>query len=340
MKLVWKIVAASVLLWACAPAEPARPDAQAEGPRQTPTPNPQDVPPLPAGAPSDVVTPEIAAKQSPTFETYWYRGAAELSRYKLDQQRYGEVHPGEAVLVFVSEDFLRDKQVKYEHGPRDQATPILKLNAYRRFYTGVYPYTMMTSVFDPVANPAEPPLKLSASSQEWCGATWTQLNHRGQQWQARSFSYFQDEADTDEAIPNALVEDGVWTQLRRDPSSLPQGELQMIPALHYLRLAHQELKAYPATATVDRVERGAWGQTPAKVWRVAYPDLRRELAVYYEERFPYGVLAWEETYPGGFSPDTPLLTTRGVRTSAILLDYWSRHNLADGVWREVLGLEY
>ena len=37
------------------------------------------------------------------FNDYWYRGEAELNSYTLEQARYGEIHKGEAVLVFVTE---------------------------------------------------------------------------------------------------------------------------------------------------------------------------------------------------------------------------------------------
>ncbi len=43
---------------------------------------------------------------------YWYQGKAEITSYTLLQNRYKDVHPGSAVLVFVTEDFLTDKQVK------------------------------------------------------------------------------------------------------------------------------------------------------------------------------------------------------------------------------------
>ena len=43
----------------------------------------------------------------PKLGDYWYQEATEISRYELQQNRYADVHPGEAVLIFVTEDFLR-----------------------------------------------------------------------------------------------------------------------------------------------------------------------------------------------------------------------------------------
>ena len=63
---------------------------------------------------------------------------------------YGDVHDGEAVLIFVTEDFLPKLQVKQEVSDAPDAISVLKLNGYRRFYTGIYPYTVMTSSFTPL----------------------------------------------------------------------------------------------------------------------------------------------------------------------------------------------
>ena len=42
---------------------------------------------------------------SQEFKGYWYAGKAEVSSYKLEQARYGEIREGNAVLVYVTEDF-------------------------------------------------------------------------------------------------------------------------------------------------------------------------------------------------------------------------------------------
>ena len=51
---------------------------------------------------------------SQAFRDYWYDGKAEITSYALQQARYGELHTGEAVLVFVTEPFSKSKQVKLD----------------------------------------------------------------------------------------------------------------------------------------------------------------------------------------------------------------------------------
>ena len=151
---------------------------------------------------------------SAPFTDYWYAGKAEITRYALEQARYGELRQGDAVLIFVTEDFLSDKQVKYEFGDKDKAVPVLKLNATRKFYTGIYPYSIMTSVFTPVDG-SHASLKVTSSSQEWCGHTFMQFNNRDGGFDSQLRSYFQAEGDQEVRLEQALLEDEVWTRLRR-----------------------------------------------------------------------------------------------------------------------------
>ena len=91
---------------------------------------------------------DIPGVKSTGFNDYWYAGTAELSRYELEQARYGELHPGEAVMVFVSEPFDINKQVKSDNS--ENTTGVLKLNFMRKFNTGIYPYSTMSSTFSPI----------------------------------------------------------------------------------------------------------------------------------------------------------------------------------------------
>lgn len=284
-------------------------------------------PPSPSSAPAsatdlDLPTPEAFARAHPHFDAYWTQGLAELTRFRLRQSRYGEVHDGEAVLIFVTEPFLPDLQVKHEHGDLPSIS-VLKLNAYRRFYTGIYPYTITTSSFQPVAG--GPALKVATSVQEWCGIAYAQLNRRAGHVQAVSHSYFQDEADQALQLPDVPFEDALWAKLRRDPESVPTGVTRMVPALHWLRLRHRDLRPYEAEVSLAR-------EGDRQVLQVRYPQLGRRLRVAVDARFPHAVHSWEEVDDRG--------RTTAERTHAILTDYWNHNGVADAPYREALGLEY
>ena len=268
----------------------------------------------------------------PAFDQYWYQGVAELSRYELSQARYGEQFPGEAVLVYVTEDFLTDVQTKHEFGDATNAVPVLKLNAYRRFYTGIYPYSILTSVFSPVSSVNAAALKLSVSVQEWCGMTYQQFNRRDDAYAVQLHSYFQAEADQEFAV-DGLLEDELWTRIRRAPEALPVGEQRVVPAGHALRLMHSETAAERAVLSLAPVAESTYAAVAAQRYTVDYPEFGRTVVIEFEAAFPHAILGWTETQRGRG-------TTTARRTDAVMLDYWSRHGLDDAPYRALLGLEY
>lgn len=281
-------------------------------------------------AESALPSPESFSKQHASFERYWYQGKAELTRYALRQARYGEVHDGEAVQIFVTEDFLPALQVKHESGEAPDAISVLKLNAYRRFYTGIYPYTVMTSSFTPASGSST--LKLSSTVQEWCGQVYSQINRRSDGLHTLMHSYFQREADQQMLLPDASLEDGLWAQIRIAPERIREGQQEIVPGLEYVRMRHKALRPYPAViARKQNVETDLVDHA-LNALEVDYPALGRTLVIYYEPAFPHVIQAWEET-------EGPFRTT-AVRTNAIIDDYWNHHSVNDAWYRDELGLKF
>lgn len=294
-------------------------------------------------------TAPAATAVSPEFSRYWYTGQAELSRYRLQQNRYDDIHPGEAVLVFVTEDFLPTKQVKIEGGETDETpTSVLKMNQIRRFTTGIYDYSINTSVFTPVAaNQFPHTFKVVTSVQDWCGQTYTQLNLRGNKYQLEAHSYFQQEADQTASLEVVELEDELWTRLRLNPKNLPLGKLRIIPGTVAARLRHQPLRVEAASAELKPyrgvVFKPAQAGASLQAYTLTYPDTKRTLTIVFEQVFPYLIAGWEDTYDGQmrFGNQTygsaKPLTTRAIRTTTLKSDYWQRHTRADTVLRQQLG---
>lgn len=264
---------------------------------------------------------------SPAFKTYWYDGKAEITSYQLKQARYGEIRDGKAVLIFVTEPFRPDTQVKADH-PDANSVSVLKLNATKNFLTGIYPYTIFTSTFYPL-RAGDHALKVSAGIQEWCGQVYVQLNNRGE-FQIKLHSYFEGEADQEISLPPAHVENEIWTKIRVNPQNLPVGDLQVIPALEYLRLLHKEIKPYAATASLV--------QNQNYTYTLHYPELNRTLNIQFAKEFPYKILRWTETYPDGFGPNAPILTSQAQKITTLKTAYWKKNTVIDVSLRDSLGL--
>lgn len=288
------------------------------------------------------VSMTVSEEESPfrladEFGDYWYQGDAELSSYTLSQARYGELHAGEAVMIFVTEDFSKSRHVKLDYPVKSPADKVgvLKLNMTKTFNTGLYPYSMMTSSFTPIQRLAHPhTLKVATSSQEWCGHTFTQLNLRKNKYALQFNSYFESEGDQSLTLDDVLLEDELWSLIRLDPDALPTGKLKMIPGTMYQRLSHNEWGVVNAEASLEPAdEEGLMHYT------VKYADYKRTLTIQFKKDFPYEIEGWEDTYQSGWGADAPMLTTRAVKKKRIMLDYWTRNRNQDTPLRQELDLD-
>ncbi|CAL66784.1 hypothetical protein [Christiangramia forsetii] len=262
------------------------------------------------------------------FKDYWYSGEAEITSYNLEQARYGEIREGEAVLIYVTEDFLPQEQVK-TWNKNEKNISVLKLNSTKNFLTGIYPYSIMQSSFFPL-NGETHALKISASVQEWCGQAYTQLNNR-ENFNISSHSYFEGEADKQMEIEKIPLENEIWNQLRITPDQLPTGNFKMLPSFEYLRLSHKPFKAYSVMGeyyTVDELD----------VYQLTYPELKRELKIYFSRKFPFSIEKWEESYPSGFGENAEILTTKAVKKQRIKSDYWNKNSNKNLPLRDKLDL--
>jgi hypothetical protein len=261
------------------------------------------------------------------FAKYWYQGKAEINIFDLKQMRYGEAREGKAVMIFVTEDFSKRKQVKLDDpsGAGADAQKVMKLNMTREFVTGVYPYHSMLSVFTPVYDDINSS-KINVSMTEWCGQAFSQMNWKNNGYQAQIFSYFESEGDQEFKL-NGKSEDELFNLIRLNPDLIKEGEKELIPSLVYQRFSHIQLKVETAVIT-----KKVFGSAQAEL-EVNYPDLGRTLVIRYQTKFPYEILSWQETQ---LTPKGEKEVTSAVRKRVQLLDYWNRNASGDKVLRENL----
>ncbi|RME95283.1 MAG: hypothetical protein D6772_13425 [Bacteroidetes bacterium] len=319
------------LLWQCKPAADSPADQEhAEVSKATFT------------LAEQATDPGVFANTVTGLDKYWYQGAGEITTYALTQNRYNALHPGEAILIFVSEDFLTDKQVKNEQYQSGSSTPIFKLNAIQRFRTGIYDYSLMTSVFTPVkTNEYAKTLKVTHSGQDWCGQVYSQLNYDygTDQYKFQLHSYFEREADQEKFIPASILEDELLLRIRMmGGENLPTGTFQVLPSMNYLRLSHQAAKPYSAELSLADYEGDeiATGSSAAKVYTIRYPELQREVRYVFQVNAPHYILGWTDAYPSAF--DGVVRQTVAQRKATIMEPYWSMNDPGSSVLREKLGL--
>ncbi len=271
------------------------------------------------------ITTTKTVEKHPKFNAYWYAGKAEITSYKLSQVRYGEIHEGTAVNIFVTEDFLPKKQVKADTQNKKNI-PVLKLNSTKKFTTGIYPYSLMTSSFSPIDNNKKA-IKISFSSQEWCGNTFVQLNNKSN-YEIDFHSYFESNADRQKTLKKDVLENDLWNKIRIHPYGIPKGKYKVIPSFEFLALNHQKIKAYDAEINLIEKEGFIY-------FSVFYPELKRKLTIKLTKEFPYSIESWKEI----IRSRGKTLATKATKIKTIKSAYWSKNGVNNIEERKELGLE-
>jgi hypothetical protein len=273
-------------------------------------------PPAPPGTPT-----------TPAFNAYWYQGQAEISVYDVEQERYGQMRPAQQVNVFVTEDVSAAKQVKLDDpaSAGSDKVPVLKLNAIRRFHTGIYDYSLMQSVFTPVDG--APTVKISSTMQDWCGHVFTQFNQSGKGYKVREFSYFEQESDTEAALEAVIPEDELWTRLRIDPAQVPVGEQYLTPSPWYARLRHKGFAREKANIALTDAPNGE------RLLSIQYTGIPRSLTLRFEAKSPYRIMGWEEK-------EGEKTLSKGQLRLSRKEAYWSQNSRSYDALRDSLQLDF
>ena len=259
------------------------------------------------------------------FGSYWYSGQAEITAYTLEQSQYGAPRKGDAVLIYVTEDFNPNTQVKAERRSKETVS-VLKLNATKRFYTGIYPYNIMQSTFSPI-NTQEHALKTSVSIQEWCGHVYAQINNR-EELEYSSHSYFENEADQQIRLPKVFMENDLWNLIRINPLELPTGNFKAIPSLESIKLMHLNKKVLEVSADMHE-EKGFYHYT------LRYPEIDRSLIIRFNQNFPFKIDGWKEIV----TKQNEKFITKAHSPRQINIDYWNKNKNTDTQYRDSLQIQ-
>ncbi|MGM0557467.1 MAG: hypothetical protein ACQEVA_13875 [Myxococcota bacterium] len=206
---------------------------------------------------------EPNASASSAFWDYWGDGKAELSAYRGETSRYGELREAEVVLIYVTEPLSRKTWVKDDDAPDDEKLQVMKLNHVAKFRTGIYPYSVMTSTFSPVDD-YDPhrfqPVKSTLTAQEWCGHVFHGIWIGSDSYASGMHSYFAGEEDARDVVETpagTLYEDALFIQLRELDGEFNDGEDwsgTLVPRLWERRKEHKSLRPVDATITRSDAE--------------------------------------------------------------------------------------
>jgi hypothetical protein len=273
--------------------------------------------------------PQPRSRASSEFWQRWGDGKAEMIGYEAVTPRYGHLRAAEVALVYVTEPFSRRTLIKDDEAQGADRMDVIKLNFSEKFLTGVYPYSVLTSVFCPTDQYARArfsPAKIALSAQEWCGHVYLGVWPDEGSFVLRGMSYFASEGDVDQRVEcatNTLYEDALMIQLRELDGPFNEGrewEGSLVPALWRNRRAHQPLAAEPA-----RIRRSDLDANTTRFVLEA-GAFRKQFDV--EKSGDKRVIAWQS------SDGARARILRSTR-----MPYWSLHDPGDEVRRAEFGLD-
>ena len=267
------------------------------------------------------------------FYAHWGDGKAEISSYEVVQPRYGELRPGYGVMIFVTESLHRQTFIKVD-SPTPEADQFyaLKLNHILKFATGIYDYSVMTSVFSQVAGGRHPFAlrRISFSAQEWCGQVFDEALFSAGQINGQISSYFASEGRGTYQLKQPehfASEDHLLIRIRElQGPFMALGEVrevEVLPSFWQLRQAHQ-----PHAVVSGRIHKAA--ETAAGALASVRWDLhigQRQRTLWTEKTYPHRILRWEDSTGG-----------RGELMRTIRVPYWELQANADEVYRRELGI--
>ena len=271
------------------------------------------------------------------FYAHWADGKAEVSSYEVVQPRYGELRSGYGVMIFVTEDLHRQTLIKVD-SPTAEADRFyaLKLNHILKFTTGIYDYSVMTSVFSQVAGERHPfeLRRISFSAQEWCGQVFDEALFSGGQINGHISSYFASEGRGAYQLKQPehfASEDHLLIRVRElQGSFMALGEVQkleVLPSFWQLRQAHQ-----PHATASGRIHKAAEEQIQTAAgarasvrWELHIGPRQRTL--WTEKAYPHRILRWEDGAGG-----------RGELVRTIRVPYWQLQANADEIYRRELDI--
>jgi hypothetical protein len=267
-------------------------------------------PPAPVAMPAPA--PGGMALASPWLATGWDDGLAEVATYDLRQFRYGDLHPGSAVLIAVRETMDPARAVKSRSGA---GLPVLKLHLTRTFTTGVYRYDQ--SSFQLVGQADGLIRRWLITSHEWCGAASKSWINGGP---LRVASYFDGHGDLEQELDlggDAVPEDSLWWWARSwVAAGMPDRAVRWVPSQIEARCVATTPVPGTITAAAGQGEDPQRGPVAATIVTVRIGQARHVLTL--ADDPGRTLLAWDHA-------DGSQLRLRTLRRFA----YWQHHDNTD-----------
>jgi len=221
-----------------------------------------------------------------TFNNYWKKQGTEISQFVLKQD---SAKIGEATLSFSLQNFEQNEPK--EHIKMLSSTFSQKSVNYKNSVT--------TSTLMPLNILLRPhALEVSSSVQELNGTEFMKLKFAPKSYAVTIEGNLIKKNEEHLALSKTHNEDEVWSKIRQNPATLPQGEFDIIPSLTYWNTVHKIPEVQSAKAELKNYEGKEFTGKKLKTYSLNYPDLKRSLSIVFEADSPFQIVGWQEENEG------------------------------------------
>ncbi|PWK26131.1 hypothetical protein LV89_02611 [Arcicella aurantiaca] len=221
-----------------------------------------------------------------TFNNYWKEQGTETSLFILKQD---SVKIAEAMLSFTLQDF--EQTEPKEHIQMLASTFTQKSINYKNSVT--------TSTLMPLNILLRPhALEVSSSVQELNGTGFMKLTFAPKSYAVTIEGNLIKKDGEHLALSKTHNEDEMWSKIRQNPATLPQGEFEIIPSLTYWNSLHKTPEVQSVKAEFKNYDGKEFTGKKLKIYSLNYPDLKRNLSIIFEENSPFKIVGWTEENEG------------------------------------------
>ncbi|MBX0289995.1 hypothetical protein K3G63_06060 [Hymenobacter sp. HSC-4F20] len=251
--------------------------------------------PLPAGATSNPLARRGGPlRQQWAMDQLWEDGKAEVATYQAEQVLGDEVQQFECTLITSKEEFNQQYNVRTDSLKRKDLFPVMQVTQLYSIPTATYPAHFLTSLFFRRDQPVQLH-KLTASVQEWQGATFKTITDDGMQYVQTYDSYRDGQGSGQRQLQRmALFEDAL-------PYTLRSLRFEQLPS--FSTSIYERQQATPARPPVlyqaqVRTEDALAADTPEPAWRVLVTlSNQRQNVYWFSKQYP-NVLLRQRTWDG------------------------------------------
>ena len=228
--------------------------------------------------------------------TIWDEGLSEMSYYDATDTVYGSQRHYTRVHLFNRQWMDPVTGVKTEP-TSPGAVPAFKFLMAEQIPTENYNYRYLATLFLRLSDLT--PLKMTSSSQEWCGQTFKHLRWTEDRLDVQSFSYFPDEGDrTYQRGADAVPFESLFVLVRNVVASGRGQHLQLLPSMRSNRQVVPD--SAPATLVPDAATKGV--SVPLGTFKVRRVQLQSEQQSAWfdvEVAAPHRLIAFEAGHQSG-----------------------------------------